>query len=253
MLAYRPSECVYDMMIRPGFQFVRMPTCMFPLVAAIVAAPASAGSSGEALSKAPMANPTPNQHDPLPLSAEQRSYLAGFGWEERLGESLGVWVSVDEQQFRVIQNGVILWSAPCSTAERGTGFELDSYKTPLGWHSVRKKIGDNAPLGRVFVGAKSTKKVWKPGDPIEKDLVLTRILWLSGDEPGKNKGGRVDSYTRRIYIHGTNDEARIGKPVSMGCIRLRNEDVIRAYDLVPEGTKVLITEREAPPGGDEHF
>jgi hypothetical protein len=193
----------------------------------------------------------PDRLDPLPLSAEQRSYLAEFGWDDRLGDNIGVWVSVDEQRLRVIQHNVIRWSAPCSTAARGTGFELDSYSTPLGWHSVRKKIGDNAPLGRVFVGAKPTKRLWKPGDPVEKDLVLTRILWLTGEEPGKNKGGRVDSYDRRIYIHGTNDEARIGKPASMGCVRLRNDDVIRAYNLVPEGTKVLITERDDGPTNDD--
>ena len=74
--------------------------------------------------------------------------------------------------------------------------------------------------------------------------MLTRLLWLTGEEPGVNQGGNVDSYNRYIYIHGTNDEAKIGTPSSHGCIRLRNDDVIEAYKLIPANARVLITETQ---------
>jgi hypothetical protein len=176
-----------------------------------------------------------------PLSRGQKELLAQHDWERWVGEGIGVWVSVQEQTMRIIENGSIIWEARCATAKKGTGSEMNSYKTPLGWHSVAKKVGDGAPWGQVFEEAKPKKEVWKPGQAVKKDLVLTRILWLTGEEPGKNKGGTVDSYSRYIYIHGTNEEEKIGMPSSMGCVRLRNDDVIQAYEKIPLGTKVLIT------------
>ena len=96
----------------------------------------------------------------------------------------------------------------------------------------------------VFRARAATKEIWKPGDQSDEDLVLTRLLWLSGEEPGKNQGGNVDSHARYIYFHGTNDEDLIGQPASHGCIRLRNAAVIEFYDLIPLGTKVVITEED---------
>lgn len=151
-------------------------------------------------------------------------------------------MSVDEQVLRVIHGDEIVWQAPCATAANGTGSKMDSYKTPLGWHSVKRKIGQDAPIGQVFRSAQATKEIWKPGHPSKEDLVLTRILWLTGEEPGKNLGGDVDSYSRYIYIHGTNEEEKIGTPSSHGCIRLKNVDVVKVFDLIAEGTPVLITE-----------
>ncbi len=178
-----------------------------------------------------------------PLSDSDAAYLAEHEWDERAGGKLGIWVSVEDQQFRLVQDGKVLWSVPCSTAANGTGSQMGSKQTPLGWHVVSRKVGDDAPSGQVFRGRAPTKEVWKPGEDTKEDLVLTRILILDGLEPGKNKGGKVDSRQRYIYIHGTNDEAKIGTPASHGCIRLRNEDVITAFDRIPENTPLLITER----------
>lgn len=180
------------------------------------------------------------------LPEAQLAVLAGHKWESWVGGGLGVWVSVDEQILRIIRDGRVLWQAPCATAANGTGSKMNSHKTPLGWHSVKRKVGANAPLGQVFRSAQATKEIWKPGQVTKEDLVLTRILWLTGEEPGKNLGGDVDSYSRFIYIHGTNEEEKIGTPSSHGCVRLKNADVVTAYDLIPEGTPVLITERVTP-------
>lgn len=180
------------------------------------------------------------------LSEDQRALLSDAKWDTWAGDGLAVWVSVDEQMFRIVRAGQVVWQAQCATAAAGTGSQMNSYKTPLGWHSVKKKIGGDAPVGQVFRSAKATKEVWKPGQATKEDLVLTRVLWLTGEEPGKNLGGSVDSYSRYIYIHGTNEEEKIGTPSSHGCIRLRNADVIEAYNLIPEGTRVLITQTGAP-------
>jgi len=184
--------------------------------------------------------------EPVPLTAEQEAILDAHFWDEWVGDSLGVWVSVDEQVLRIIRNRMILRTFPCATAEKGTGFVVNSMQTPLGWHSVRTKVGEGAPWGQVFRGAKAVGQVWKPGDATKEDLVLTRLLWLTGEEPGVNQGGNVDSYNRFIYFHGTNDEARIGTPSSHGCVRLKNDDVIKAFDLIPKGARVLITEQAKP-------
>ena len=175
--------------------------------------------------------------------------LTAYSWDYRVGaEALGVWISVDEQMFRLVRGGQVIWEVPCATATNGTGSEMNSYKTPLGWHSIRRKTGDGAPWGQVFRGGTPTHEVWAPGMDVEEDLVLTRILFLHGEEPGKNQGGAVDSYRRYIYIHGTNGEADIGTPSSHGCIRLLNDDVIEAYDRIPAGAMVLISEITPPDG-----
>ena len=114
---------------------------------------------------------------------------------------------------------------------------------PETWRFIWK-FGDGAPWGQVFRSRQVTKEVWKPGQESSEDLVLTRVLLLAGEEPGVNQGGNVDSTERCIYIHGTNQEERIGQPSSHGCVRLRNDDVIEAFDWIPEGTPVLISEME---------
>ncbi|MDP7640559.1 MAG: L,D-transpeptidase [Candidatus Hydrogenedentes bacterium] len=178
---------------------------------------------------------------PPALTDAQAAYLHVIGWTERVGGELGVWVSVDEQALRVIQGGAILLDAPCATARNGVGSLMNSLKTPLGWHSVTKKLGEDAPWGQVFRSRQPTGEIWKAGGDTTEDLVLTRVLLLDGEEPGLNKGGNVDSMARFIYIHGTNDEANIGTPSSHGCIRLRNDDVIRAFEIIRTGAKVVIT------------
>ncbi len=195
---------------------------------------------------APMAepqkpDPAPPQDTPM-LTDEQSTLLDSLGWKGRVGDALGVWVSIHDQKFYLIEGRRILWETPCSTAAKGAGSKMHSFKTPLGWHRVAEKVGDGRPWGQIFREKKPAKEVWKRGDPVKEDLVLTRVLVLSGEEPGRNQGGDVDSYARAIYIHGTNDEEHIGTPTSHGCVRLTNDDVLRAFERIPAGTLVLITE-----------
>ena len=146
-------------------------------------------------------------------------------------------VSVSAQCLDIVgDDGTVARSFPVSTAKKGTGSEPDSHKTPLGWHRVCAKVGDGAAAGTQFVGRKPTGRVWKSTDPAEeKNLVLTRILWLDGEEPHNRT-----SKDRYIYIHGTNREDLIGTPASAGCVCLKNSDVIDLYSLVPVGTRVEI-------------
>ena len=187
--------------------------------------------------------PSPATPEPgAALTPEQRQILDAYGWDGRVGGASGVWVSIKEQMFRLIENRQVIWTAPCSTAAKGPGSKLNSFKTPLGWHSIAEKIGGGAPWGQIFREKKPAKDVWRRGDATPEDLLLTRILTLNGEEPGKNKDGDVDSCLRGIYVHGTNDEEHIGQPASHGCVRLTNDDAILAYDKISIGTFLLITE-----------
>ena len=130
-----------------------------------------------------------------------------------------------------------------STALKGSGEEKNSYRTPRGRHIVRAKIGAGAPIGSVFKGRRATGEVWTPALGAQhpgRDFILTRILWLSGCEPGYNRLGNVDSMQRYIYIHGTPDSEPMGTPQSHGCVRMRNGDVIALFDAVPVGTSVIL-------------
>jgi lipoprotein-anchoring transpeptidase ErfK/SrfK len=134
---------------------------------------------------------------------------------------------------------------PVSTALNGPGEVMDSECTPRGRHAVTEKIGDGCVANTVFVGRRPTGEVWSaelaaahPG----RDWILTRILWLSGLEPGRNAGGRCDTHARYIYIHGTPDVTPLGRPGSRGCIRMRNADVIELFEAVAIGTRVDIHE-----------
>lgn len=130
-----------------------------------------------------------------------------------------------------------------STASNGVGETNGSGCTPRGRHIVRAKIGAGQPLGAVFVARRPTGEVWSEDlqqDFPERDWILTRILWLSGTEPGFNRLGPVDSMRRYIYIHGTPERDRLGLPVSHGCIRMANEDVADLFARVPVGISVVI-------------
>lgn len=126
-----------------------------------------------------------------------------------------------------------------STATNGTGQQECSFQTPLGLHRVSEKIGAGEPIGTVFKGRQPVRHDGK-GDP--SALITDRILWLEGLEPDFNSGGKVDSHQRYIYIHGTGDESRLGKPNSQGCIHLGATDLLPLFNAVPEGTLVMITE-----------
>lgn len=148
------------------------------------------------------------------------------------------------QTLLVIQNKKIIRHYKISTGKDGMGCSRNNLlTTPVGTHRIKQKVGHNAPLGTIFKCRINTKKIATisqsktitPGD-----LITSRIMWLEGMEPGINKGGNVDTFARYIYIHGTPDEGLIGKPVSHGCIRMKNKDVIELFSLLPEGTLVEI-------------
>jgi L,D-transpeptidase YbiS len=133
---------------------------------------------------------------------------------------------------------------PVSTAANGLGEQNGSYRTPRGRHRIAEKIGAGAPLCAAFKARELTGEIWTPELDAEnpgRDWILTRILWLEGLEPGKNKGGSVDTYNRYIYIHGTHEEHKLGTPASHGCIRMKNADVAELFDLVKVGTEVRIS------------
>ncbi len=134
---------------------------------------------------------------------------------------------------------------PVSTALKGAGERINSECTPRGWHRVRCIIGEGCPANAVFTGRRFTGEIYsdelsriQPG----RDWILSRILWLSGSEPGFNRGGECDTLRRYIYIHGMPDSEPVGVPRSHGCIRMRNRDVIDLASRVRAGTPVLIEE-----------
>jgi lipoprotein-anchoring transpeptidase ErfK/SrfK len=132
-----------------------------------------------------------------------------------------------------------------STAARGWGERNGSFQTPRGKHLIRAKIGAGQPSGSVFVARRPSGEIHSPELAAEypgRDWMLTRILWLSGCEPGFNRLGDVDTMRRFIYIHGSPGTAAMGQPGSRGCIRMRNRDVIELFDLVPVYTPVEIVE-----------
>jgi L,D-transpeptidase YbiS len=132
-----------------------------------------------------------------------------------------------------------------STASNGVGEQRGSNCTPRGRHVIRAKIGAEMPCGAVFVGRRPTGEIHTPAlteEFPERDWILTRILWLSGCEPGFNRLGEVDTMRRYIYLHGCPDNAPMGTPQSHGCVRMRNADIIELFDLTPAGTAVEIIE-----------
>jgi len=153
-------------------------------------------------------------------------------------------VAIGAQRLYMMQDGRLLKAYPVSTSAFGPGAQEGSNQTPLGLHKVKEKFGDDEPQGMVFKARKPTGRVAdiisEPKD-IPQDDVTTRILWLDGMEPGVNQGGKVDSYKRFIYIHGTPEEGLIGRPASHGCVRMLNADVVDVFARLPEGALVYIT------------
>jgi hypothetical protein len=127
-----------------------------------------------------------------------------------------------------------------STAANGMGNRRDTFKTPFGIHRIRQKIGGGEARGMIFEAREPTGRIASSLDNREKDEITSRILWLDGLEEGINRGGDCDTFARFIYIHGTSDEKRIGQPVSAGCIRMKNDDVIELFDGVLVDDIVLV-------------
>lgn len=153
-------------------------------------------------------------------------------------------IHVGRQILQLITaTGIQQW--PVSTAEKGLGEQKGSYCTPRGAHVIRARIGGDCPINTVFVARRPTGEIYTPelgwAEP-GRDWILTRILWLSGREVGFNRLGNCDTLQRYIYIHGTPDELFEPKPLSHGCIRMRNADLVTLFDQAPAGTPVLITE-----------
>jgi lipoprotein-anchoring transpeptidase ErfK/SrfK len=155
-------------------------------------------------------------------------------------------VSIGRQAMKVLgDDGRIIREYPVSTAAAGVGEVSGSYQTPRGRHLIRAKIGAGQPENSVFVRRRPTGEIWTPalGEAFPgRDWILTRILWLSGCEPGRNRQGCVDTMRRYIYIHGTPAATNMATPGSHGCIRMRNADLVELFDLVPCYTAVEITE-----------
>ena len=154
-------------------------------------------------------------------------------------------VNISQQTLVVFDGDNIIKSYTVSTAKNGAGEEMGSEKTPRGSHIIRAKIGANAPENAVFVGRRHTGEIYTPHMREQfpnRDWILTRILWLSGREPGKNRFGQVDTMRRYIYIHGTPDDVVMGVPGSRGCIRMRNRELIELFDMVQPGTSLIIKE-----------
>lgn len=154
-------------------------------------------------------------------------------------------IQIATQKLLVIENDQLVTDYPISTSTKGGGELLGSMQTPRGWHKIRAKIGGSCPINTVFVSRRPTGEIYKRGmkDEVPKrDWILTRIMWLSGLELGKNRLGDVDTMRRYVYIHGIPDEIQLGVPRSKGCINMRNKDIVHLFDKVPAGTRVLINE-----------
>jgi predicted GNAT family N-acyltransferase len=165
--------------------------------------------------------------------------------QQRLSD-VRIRIAIDRQRLELFDAGQRLVAAyPVSTAANGPGELYGSECTPRGVHTVRAKIGEGCAINTVFVRRRPTGEIWTASlaqaHP-DRDWMLTRLLWLSGRESGFNRGGNVDSLRRKIYIHGTGEDALVGRPGSHGCIRLRSADVIALFGAVQRGTEVEIVE-----------
>ena len=158
-------------------------------------------------------------------------------------------VYIDRQRLDLLDDaGRVVETYPVSTAKNGPGERYGSECTPRGLHVVRAKIGAGCAANTVFVRRRPTGEIWTPElarKHPHRDWMLTRILWLSGRERGFNRGGAVDSLRRKIYIHGTGDEATLGVPASHGCIRMSNASIVELFDRLTAGAEVDIVESSA--------
>ena len=158
---------------------------------------------------------------------------------------LEIRIQVSSQKLDFLDERGLKYSYPISTAQKGVGEQNGSQQTPRGQHLIRAKIGGGMLCNTVFVSRRPTGEVYNEALGIlhpNRDWILTRILWLSGREVGHNRLGACDTMRRYIYIHGCPDHYPMGVPLSHGCIRMRNADIIELFEAVPIGTLVNIVE-----------
>src|SRR5262245_29237636 len=180
---------------------------------------------------------------PLPIARRAARHASGYA----RGSVSNRWVRISlcTQHLEVCERAGVIACYPVSTSAKGAGERVGSEQTPRGAHEVRELIGEGAARGAVFVGRCLTGETYtrelRAEDP-DRDWILSRVIWLSGLEAGRNLGGEVDTYDRYIYIHGTPEDEPMGEPRSHGCVRMRNEDVIDLFALLELGTLVQIEE-----------
>lgn len=184
----------------------------------------------------------------------EKSYAKNRGTEEFLKDYLSIkypsrdfqdfiYVGVKRQELYLFRKGKLIKIYNVSTSKKGAGAVANSEMTPVGLHRVNGKYGAGVPENGILRHKKFSGNIAEieyEAKPINKDLITTRIITIEGLEKGVNKGGKLDSYNRRIYIHGTAEEGLIGKPASHGCIRLKNKDVMELFDLLTKGMFVVI-------------
>lgn len=161
-------------------------------------------------------------------------------------QAVNIVVEIASQRLLLRRGDQMVGEFPISTAKNGAGQQQGSECTPLGRHQIRAMIGAQAPLNSVFVARRATGEIYSSVLAAEhpgRDWILTRILWLSGLEPGLNRFGSVDTMQRYIYIHGTPESEPMGEPLSHGCVRMRNHDLIELFDQIEVGTEVVIVEQ----------
>ncbi|ATZ68023.1 cell wall-recycling L,D-carboxypeptidase ElsL [Acinetobacter haemolyticus] len=132
-----------------------------------------------------------------------------------------------------------------SSGKNGIGEQENTGKTPRGWHRIAQKIGDDAPKNSVFIARQATGEIYDQDlaqQFPERDWILSRILWLDGLQAGFNQGDGCDTFKRYIYIHGTPETEPMGIPMSHGCIRMKNDEVIELFELISEQALVYISE-----------
>lgn len=154
-------------------------------------------------------------------------------------------VSIACQSLEVWERGALRERFIVATAKNGAGETRGSERTPRGWHTIRAKIGAGYAADTVFVGRRPTGEIYAPELRLQqpqRDWILTRIMWLSGLQPGYNRLGVCDTMRRYIYIHGCPDEDVLGRPGSHGCVKMRNADIIRLFDETNVGARVFIEE-----------
>ena len=153
-------------------------------------------------------------------------------------------ISIPEQSLVLRASGRVVVRYSISTAARGPGEQHGSYQTPRGQHIIRAKIGRGAAWNTVFVGRRPSGEIWSPALAAafpQRDWILTRILWLSGLEVGRNRLGNFDTMRRYVYLHGSPDTVAMGTPGSIGCVRMRNYEIVELFDRVPAYTTIDIT------------